>query len=567
MNFKTKPMIHQEKELSRAFKIYDGLLWDMGTGKSKQLIDTIALLYEKGCINAALIIGNKGSYQAWISEHLPGHMSTDVPYEVMEWRSTLTGKRLKALEEFTIKPSVDKLLILTANVESLISERAFNLLATFTKKHRTLVAIDESSTIRNPKSGRTKAAFKLRDLSIARRILTGSPIDNRPTDIWAQLEFLKKGLSGYASFYAFKTQFSIMEPIYTWVKDPNQRRINIARLRTIEGRVRSCIIQSNGMTLARVVRGGTPMNIVDGQNLLSEMIRNFMSEYNYQVLKEHYQMLIKLMTDDYLIEQLGQLLLGRINKVVGYQNLGEFKKIINEHCSIVRTEDCLDLPERVYQVRQVELTDEQKRVYKQLKEESLAWLDEQSLVTASMVLAKALRLHQVICGFVKDVDDKIHKLPSRRVDALLDLLQEVRGKVLIYSIFRETIFDLQAALSEEYGPELVRTYFGDTTADQRLEAVESIQHGDARFFITNHTGAYGLNLTAINYFIGYCNDFDAEPRNQVEKRLHRIGQTKTCFYTDLVAPGTVDQHILDVLKGKKQLSDSLTPSNWRTLFE
>mgnify|MGYP003111114276 FL=1 len=87
-NFKTKPYDHQLKALRSAWdKKYFAYFMEMGTGKSKVLIDEMAGYYLRGKIGAALIIAPKGVYRNWERGEIPTHLSDDVPYVVAAWRA------------------------------------------------------------------------------------------------------------------------------------------------------------------------------------------------------------------------------------------------------------------------------------------------------------------------------------------------------------------------------------------------------------------------------------------------------------------------------------------------
>jgi SNF2 family DNA or RNA helicase len=547
-------MAHQARhfELTKNKRQY-GNVADMGTGKSKMLIDVVSHLFLNGHVNALLVIGNSGSYATWITEHLPTHVPKEVRYSAARWSSKLGVRALREFDQLIARPGTrTDLLVVVANVEALVFPRSFDRLYQFVKSHRTLTAIDESSTIKNPTSARTKAAFMLRDVSVGRRFLTGSPIDNRPTDLWAQLEFLQQGLSGHRSYYSFKNTYAETTPIYKHL-DPRQRAINLAEVSRMLPRLTSAADEV-------------------GRNLLTQAI-NRLRRYqpqDYPIVKSLLLDLEPHLHDDYLYNRLMQLSLGRVQKVSGYKNRDAFRALVDRTCFVVRAEDCLDLPEKIYQTRDVELTDEQRRVYRDLREEALAYLDEQTTVTTTMVLTRTLRLHQVACGFVKDDDGVERDLPSRRIDVLLEALEEYRGSALIYVDYRRSLARVVEALRREYDDGLTYAYYGDTSEANRREAVTAVQEGRCRWFVTNKTGAYGLNLQRLDSLFFFANDhtFDAEPRNQVEKRLHRIGRERTrpVLYVDLVARGTVDERILEVLRGKRALSEDLIRSNWRELF-
>ena len=213
--FKTKPYKHQYDcwMRSRRNKYY-AYLMEMGTGKSKVTLDVAAYMYDQGWINAMIIFANKGSYENWLTEHIPTHLPGHINYEVAIWRSNLKVKEKKKLENLLTSRKMT-LKILIMNIEALPFQRSFNVASKFTKNNDTMAVVDESTTIKNPKAKRTKAAFKIGKLSKARRILTGSPVDNRPLDIWAQYEFLCPGLLGHTSYYSFRAQYAELQEMRT----------------------------------------------------------------------------------------------------------------------------------------------------------------------------------------------------------------------------------------------------------------------------------------------------------------------------------------------------------------
>ena len=152
-------------------------------------------------------------------------------------------------------------------------------------------------------------------------------------------------------------------------------------------------------------------------------------------------------------------------------------------------------------------------------------------------------------------DKELVEFKSRRIDAVLETVEEMSGKVIIWSRFRYDIRNIEAALKRAYGSDSTVTYFGDTSDDDRQQAIQDFQFGDARFFVANpQTAGYGLTLTAATNVIYYANDFNLETRVQSEDRCHRIGQKNTVTYVDLVSKGTVDEHIVKSLRAKIDLS-------------
>ena len=242
-------------------------------------------------------------------------------------------------------------------------------------------------------------------------------------------------------------------------------------------------------------------------------------------------------------------------QVVGYRNLEELSNKLERFSFRVTKDEALDLPDKVYTIRNVSLSDEQLKYYVSLKNAAIALLDNGELVSAPAVMTQLLRLQQVLCGHVMTDDGDLVEIPSKRIEALLDTIEEMSGKVIIWSRFRYDIRKISVVLEAKYGPNSVVTYFGDTSDEDRQKAVKNFQFGNARFFVANpQTAGYGLTLTAATNVVYYANDFNLETRVQSEDRCHRIGQKNSVTYVDFVCKGTVDVHIVKALRSKIDLS-------------
>lgn len=260
--------------------------------------------------------------------------------------------------------------------------------------------------------------------------------------------------------------------------------------------------------------------------------------------------------------------------VQGYKNLDALQKAIARVSFIVKKEDCLDLPPKVYMDYNVELTDEQKTMYVSLVKLSIAEIEkesETSLVTVKLAITKLLRLHQLVCGHIKDDDGVVHKIPHNRLKALEAILEETNGRVIIWTHFTHDIEEIANFLREKYGKESTCTYYGETDNKDRAYVKEVFKRGrevdGVRFIVANDkTGGYGNNFTAVTTAIYYSYDFDNNIHHQTQDRIHRIGQTEKCTYIYLKAKETIDEKITDVLKNKMKLAEILTPSNWRSIF-
>jgi SNF2 family DNA or RNA helicase len=188
-----------------------GYFMEMGTGKSKVLIDNIGILYLEKRITFALILAPKGVYRNWVTKEIPEHMSDDVPHRVIRWVSSANKKQQEEMR--SVKDDFDGLTIFVMNVEAFSTKKGQTAGEWMARNFgpRGLIAIDESTTIKNHKAKRTKSLLKVAAEYKYRRLLTGSPITKSPLDIYAQTEFLRPGLLGHESFYTFQGRYAVLQ--------------------------------------------------------------------------------------------------------------------------------------------------------------------------------------------------------------------------------------------------------------------------------------------------------------------------------------------------------------------
>jgi len=464
--YKNKPFAHQQNYLAKHWKERNVALFaDMGTGKSFMVINNIAMLYDGGDINAALIVAPKGVYRNWLESEIPKHMPAHVVHRMALWSPSPRKAESIALD--SLFDITEDLKILIMNIEALSTDKGMKYAQRFLMYHKPFMAIDESTTIKTPKARRAKNAVKIGKLAKFRRILTGSPVTKSPLDLFQQCDFLSSDCLQTTSFYAFRARYAIT-------------------------------------------------------------IQRTMGNHSFQ-------------------------------KVIGYQRLDELQEKLSEFAFRVTKEECLDLPPKMYVKREVALTPEQVRVYNEMKVMALASFKE-GLSTTVNALTQLLRLHQIVCGHTKLDDGTVVEIPNNRIDEMLSVVEEASGKIIIWANYRHDIEAIKLALQKEYGMNSVATYYGDTEAGDRQQIVTSFQdpEHDLRFFVGNpRTGGYGLTLTAANVVIYYSNSFDLEVRLQSEDRAHRIGQTKSVTYVDLMSPKTVDEKIVKALRDKINIADQV----------
>jgi SNF2 family DNA or RNA helicase len=464
--YKNKPFLHQEAYLSRFWdRRVAALFADMGTGKSYMVINNFCMLYDKGEVNAVIIVAPKGVYRNWYSNELPKHIPSHIEYRTALWSPT-PGKEQQARLIGLFERDED-LKILIMNVEAFSTEKGAKFASRFALAHDTMMIIDESTSIKNPSAKRSKSIVKAGKMAKYRRIMTGSPVTKSPMDLFQQCAFLSHELLGIPSYYAFQARYAIVKE----------------------------------------------------RHLASHSFR----------------------------------------EIQGYQRLDELQARLTKFSFRVTKEQCLDLPDKVFLRREVELTTEQRKAYDQMRKMALATM-ETGLVSTVNALTQIMRLQQIVCGHVTLDNGEIVEIPNNRMDELLAAIHESNGKIIIWAHFRHDIIAIKTMLQKAFGMTSVATYFGDTPDEERQVIVDTFQDpkSELRFFVGQpRTGGYGLTLTASHTMIYYSNGYDLEVRLQSEARIDRLGQTHKMTYIDLVAPKTVDEKIVDALIQKMDIANQV----------
>ena len=470
--FKTKPYKHQmtalEKSWNRETYAY---FMEMGTGKTKVLIDNLAMLYDKGKVNGALIIAPKGVVGTWYNNELPTHLPDHIENITVLWKAAITKKQKQSLDELFSEG--EGLHILIMNVEAFSTTKGMEFAHKFLSCHRTMMAIDESTTIKNPTAKRTKNILKLAESAVYRRIMTGSPVTKNPLDLYTQCDFLSPWLLDFTSYYAFRNRYAEMKTLH------------------MHGR--------------------------------------------------------------------------QVQVVNGFKNLGELSDKLKDFSYRVLKDDCLDLPDKIFIKRQIQLSPDQRKLYEQMKKEAIAVLKGKQSTTVN-TLTQLMRLQQITCGHFTADDGATQPIPNNRITELMDVLEETEGKAIIWAHYQYDITAIIQAVVKKYGEESIVDYYGLTPQEERQPNIKRFQDDpECRFIVgTPSTGGYGITLTAANTVIYYSNGYDLEKRLQSEDRAHRIGQKKSVTYVDIMADDTVDEKIVKALRKKINIASEVLGEELRS---
>jgi hypothetical protein len=296
-------------------------------------------------------------------------------------------------------------------------------------------------------------------------------------------------------------------------------------------------------------------------------------------------------------------------QIVGWHDIDDLQRRMAPYVLRRLKEQCIDLPPKIDPVQiTVPLDTPTWKLYKQMKDDMVTWLNEADVSAASQAIVKAMRLAQITSGFIGGVErqedllefeDKpdfvegnhntVPSLPAvsatteigrEKLDAFLNWLQErleedPQFKVLVWGRFRPEVHRLYAEL--EKFPEVQKGLIigGQKKTDReyalRLLDPRTTPEKSVVVVGTPSTGSMGLNLTAANTVVYLSNDFSLKTRLQSEDRVHRPGQVRPVSYFDIVATGpngqkTIDHTVVKALITKEELAN-FTTSAWLQALE
>jgi len=221
---------------------------------------------------------------------------------------------------------------------------------------------------------------------------------------------------------------------------------------------------------------------------------------------------------------------------------------INPYVYQVTKEECLNLPEKMYETRCFSMTDEQREWYEIVKWETLAEVEEWDSYTIFQLFSK---LQQIVCGFLNERKLEFnHKRPCILED-IIDRIPEDE-KIIIWCKYEYDIQEITGAL----GAENIAQFYGKISLPHREQSINNFRNGKRFFLATESCGGHGLTLNESHYTIFYNNGFKYAERMQAEDRNHRIGQEKPVTYIDIICEDSIDERIDQAIYNKGSVVNS-----------
>jgi len=250
------------------------------------------------------------------------------------------------------------------------------------------------------------------------------------------------------------------------------------------------------------------------------------------------------------------------NELKGYKNINVLKDILDKN-SLRRTKDLLDLPEKNIIHEFVDMENIQNNFYNNIKDGIISQVDKVNITTTSL-LAMVSRLRQATaCPSYLTTEN----IPSAKIDRTIDIIEQIlsdNNKIVIYSIFKETLNVLNEKL-KEYSPLLCT---GDIKDDIISDNINKFQNDDNYkiMLATCQKMGTGITLTAAKYAIFIDCPWTQADCLQCEDRIHRIGSKEPVFIYYLWTTDTIDMKVKDIVETKGMLSDYIIDNTYQPQF-
>jgi len=512
---------HQEAAIERFKDASEiGLFFEMGCGKSLTALKIAEHKFQKGEIDALLIIAPNDVHKQWAVEQVPQWLT--VEHQVQ----CLYGKG--GQETFYPFDEEGSLQVVSVNVDTFSLPTKWVSIADWANKHKAMIILDEATSIKNIKAQRTnrilysfndvlmhrKTVLKSTVKTAARAVLTGTPVTNGPMDLWAIMEFLRPNYFRM-NYYSFQQYFGMF-----------------TKLGVGEGK-RQISVPLTADTWQKIKH----INVYD---VASYTFGISLDTFNTIHAQERYD--------------------------GPYKHADELKKLIEPVSMFVRLVDCVDMPEQRYFVREVAMSDEQWKCYRDMTDEYITQYGD-IVMTALNKMTVMLRLQQISSGFLcnktfseKQVQDGSADISPNdgvqwigkscpKLEALYRDVAEANKPVIIITRFSAEASRIYDDLSKEYSCCLM-------TGWKRVGTIDEFKAGKYDIMVANSTViSKGFNLQISHTMLFYSNSFSLETRLQAEGRTFRIGQYDPCVYIDYRNKKSVDEKVWKALTMKHELLD------------
>lgn len=388
----------------------------------------------------------------------------------------------------------------------------------------------------------------------------------RLSDFLSSVNTLKIFIVNIESFQSDKKTFSkkLLHKFYTTLLEKEKCFLALdesSKIKNSKANRTKNIISCSKNAVGKVILTGT---------IISETILDFYAQFeflnpgfwgmkNFWTFKKRYAVLESMYASG-----------GRtFQKVVGFKKIDELMGKIKPHIDILKKEDCLDLPDKVFIDQFFIMPKEMKDFYTQLKNNLMA-MHKENIIAVKNKAVLFSKFRQICGGFVPDAEKENKTAFSKnpKYEFIRDELEDFGGKAVIFCCFVNEIKFLEKELSRIYGRDFLVTYYGDVKPEQRKANLIKFQEDkNCRLFIGNpQTAGYGLNLQNANLCYFYTSPLSGSDYRQSVDRLHRIGQKNKVTYKILQYTNSIDESIKKLIENKTELMDNFKNMNLENAF-
>lgn len=558
------------------YKASAGLI-EQGLGKTKSAILWACWLYQHGYIDKVVVLSPNDLKNQWILEQFPLHACSE--WRAHIWQSMTTKKEQKAFERIicrneqlkTIKEDFkdyDRLKIFSVNIEAMSHTSVMSYMRKFCQcgeDKEVLVVIDESTTIKNgsrkPIGKDTKRKGSKRANAVIdgfanrpfKMILTGTATPNSPFDLWAQFEFLIRNYFGLPLF-DFQRRYGEM----VYVSPAPGRRKHFELLSP----------KLYSQVKARLKQYGIGERTRPSDCLKPVCVERVNCGRLDCKIKELSRDYAEMIAEEYGMTESAIQRISEMTELKQHKHLEELKEKMLPISFFCKTEECEDLPEKVFRELTCSMSKEQNQVYKQMQSEMMTVFKGETLSTLYKNVMY-MRCQQIAGGLypypvelckkllVDGEEIEVTKTEYRykyfdknpKLDALMEDIETIDKPIIFWARFIEEQRLIYERLKKEYGSESVGWYH----AKEKHKVETDFKAGKIRFFVGAKSAARGLNLQRSGNQYFYSNDFEADTRDQKIKRSHRMGRVGACIFTDVMMRATRDRQIMEVLNRKMDM--------------
>jgi SNF2 family DNA or RNA helicase len=521
--------------------------------------------YQSSKINAALIVAPNGVHINWVRNELPAHTPCHILFQSMAYSAKLKVAEQKQLIKMLDEPSYE-LKVLAMNIEALRTANGFAVAKRFLNNHDAMFILDEGSIIKNHSTSQTKQVLALKNMAKMKRLLNGTPVTQSPLDIFPQFLFLDDEILQTTNYYAFRNEYAVLET------QGKMLGVMKSKLEAIAGRMgRHKWGDLKYSENKGVIEAGTyPLD--DGS--IIEFTVKQTGRMGYTLKWKH----TNSSGQEMMMFRQGEVW----TAITGYKQLDRLQSLIRPYSDRVLRSECFDLPDKVYQKRYVELSEKQHKLYKDLSKRMIAECNGKQM-TVTMKLTMMLRLQQIVGGFfTPDADGMTEEQlcsakaepispTNPRIDDMVEDIDEFMcgKKIIIWARFRPELEAIAEALEKRFGRGTAAVAHGGISPNQRQNAIDSFRDAEQPLFLVANPQAKGVSrgqdMSSADFEIYYSNSFSLEDRLQSEDRPCSSNQKNNLGIIDIIAPDTVDEHIVKALRSKKDVADQVTGddvTNW-----